>query len=182
MKILIIGDSWLKGAYDLPGLHHPSHPGLQFFLQQLGHDVDNLSVRGGSNSLSIALAQEFIVKWKQPDIVIAGVANWMRETRDFFNNQDYFQAVYNTHSRNTKPFDALINELEVSWNEDSIEKIVEPLYLKYYEQLKNLNVPVVILGGNHTFAPCLDFPGIKQSLTEFCCESFTDSYFTTKVD
>jgi len=51
MKILITGDSWGRGAWghDQHGRYANVHPGLQYFLEQDGHQVTNVSRPGGHN-------------------------------------------------------------------------------------------------------------------------------------
>jgi hypothetical protein len=49
MKILLAGDSWGVGEWGperLPG-RHVSHLGLEQYLRNDGHDVDNVSIAGG---------------------------------------------------------------------------------------------------------------------------------------
>ena len=62
MNILMIGDSWGTGAFDIKNFHDPSHPGLAYFLNQ-NHTVTNLSVRGGSNGIGIYLIENFLKEY-----------------------------------------------------------------------------------------------------------------------
>lgn len=49
MHIVLTGDSWINGAYNMPNLVEPTHPGLQWFLQhETHHRVTNLAIRGSA--------------------------------------------------------------------------------------------------------------------------------------
>ena len=85
MNIILCGESWMRGSYDIPHVMEPSDPGLMFLLQQQGHSVVNLSVQGGSNELQILILERFLRKQSTflPDLLIFMQCSLTRRYRDY---------------------------------------------------------------------------------------------------
>ena len=171
MNILIIGDSWGNGAYDLDKFIDPTHPGLEYFLNQT-YNVTNLSVRGGSNGVGILLAERFIEHHGKPDVLIWWQCAFMRESRDYFNG-----------AWERQPEQKILDTLDLNWDSDSIEDITLPLYKKLCASVKKLAVPTIAVGGNASLHPYVKqcFTNTQCSASELVIDDFVDSYFSDRI-
>jgi len=172
MHILITGDSWANGAYDLKNCEEPTHPGLEYYLSEAGHRVTNLAVRGGSNHLAIKVLDLFLQSHKTPDLVLFMQCSFMREYRDYFDK---------SKSRNCQP--DLLSNSNLDWHKNNIEDIVKPNFPLTCDQLQKFDIPVVVMGGNTKLHPIFKeyFPGMNCSFSQLGF-SFEESYFDGRSD
>lgn len=172
MNILIIGDSWGNGAYDLDKFIDPCHPGLEYYLNQ-NHTVTNLSVRGGSMGVGIILARRFIEQHGKPDVLIWWQCAFMREVRDYFNGL-----------WERKPKQDSLNELDLNWDSNCIEEVTLPLYTRLCTDVASLGVPVIAVGGNASLHPHVSecFTNTGCSASELVIKDFVDSFFSDRID
>jgi len=167
MNILILGDSWANGAYDLTNCQEPTHPGLEYYLSaESGHTVTNLAVRAGGNYLSLTLLQLFLEKHPAPDYIIFMQASFMREYIDYQDGGRHVKLEW-------------LKESNLNWNALEIEEIIKPNLEKTCIWLKSFNIPTIVIGGNTKVHPIMSkyFDGIHTSATELVDNTFKDSFF-----
>jgi len=81
---LIAGDSWGCGEWG----HNPyevKHSGLQYFLEQSGHEVKNISKPGCSNKVSSSLLEDSLQTKPVPDYIIWFQTDPLRDLRPYDN-------------------------------------------------------------------------------------------------
>ncbi len=81
---LIAGDSWGCGEWG----HNPyevKHAGLQYFLEQAGHEVTNISEPGCSNIVSSSLLENSLQTGSVPDYIIWFQTDPLRDLRPYNN-------------------------------------------------------------------------------------------------
>jgi hypothetical protein len=171
MNILMIGDSWGTGAFDIKNFHDPSHPGLAYFLNQ-NHTVTNLSVRGGSNGIGIYLIENFLKEYPKPDLLVWVQANFMRDARN------YLEGV------NRNPTREGIEKLNINWNASTIDDILLPYFTNTCEAIQQFDIPTISVGASAKVHPKIMeyFNGIPISATELVTQDFEDSYFENRLD
>lgn len=175
MHIVITGDSWSNGAYDIPGFEEPSHPGIEYFLAEIGHRVTNLSVRGGSNTLALNVLEKFISEYGKPDLHIFWPCAFSRCARDY-------KTVENRRAPSKEGFE----KLGLDFTQKSIHLQLKPYHRKICEHLKKLDCNTICFGGNTKFPHIYSkyFPSLLKSASELVPlpVSFEDSYFSDRRD
>jgi hypothetical protein len=174
MNIIICGDSWSNGAYDLKDCPHPTHPGIEYFLEFLdNHRVVNLSVRGGSNLLAIKILEKFL---QESNICIDAILFM----------QCSFMRDYKSYTISKKYDNPDLSQADLDWDEDYIEKILKPHFKKIYNQIKSIcqEIPVILIGGNTKVHPFLSkqLLGNAKSGIENIDSTACDSYFDNRIE
>lgn len=132
MKILIAGDSWGAGVWKnitLPKLHKKRiHNGLEFFLKEYGHDVDNISTPGGSNFNTLCLLQD--INLSNYELIIIFYTNSLRDLH--------------------RPYKLLkhLNVEDRSVTLELLEKVHDDLSTDFFNNLNLLNKKIYFLGGH----------------------------------
>jgi hypothetical protein len=142
MKILLCGDSWMVGCYQIPAMLEPTHPGFQSFLVEDGHSVINLAVQGGSNELQLQKIDTFfeMSAWR-PDVIIFMQCALMRRYRNFANLEFLRQIQPELLEQGIKNGD-------FDFNRKTVDEILSPIVFDLAKKLKSYNIPVIIASGN----------------------------------
>ena len=176
MKLLLCGDSWMHGCYQIPEVLEPTHPGLQSFLVEDGHSVINLAVQGSSNELQLQKIDTFFshTNWR-PDVVIFMQCALMRRFRNYtsksFRRMIHDDMLFNGVSR--QDFD---------FNGDSVEDILSPIVHKLAKQLEAYNLPILIASGNTKMHPVWNdyFDRVLPSGDDLWAKHTDNSYFSDR--
>ena len=169
MKLLLCGDSWMNGSYELADIMEPTHPGLASYLVQDDHSVINLAVQGGSNELQLEKLELFFssMDWT-PDTIIFMQCPLFRRFRN------YRESDYRRHTDNRLLHNA-INNKDFDFTANNIDDIIAPIIDKLANNLKAFNIPVIIASGNTKM-----HPNWKLHFNHVMCSG--DSYWSSHVD
>ena len=148
---LIAGDSWSCGEWG----HDPyevKHLGLQYFLEQSGHEVKNISKGGNSNSGTFILLENSLQAEPVPDYII------------------WFQT---DPLRDLRPYDNFKNIVSIE-HMQAISKV--RLYLTY-KKLNNLGVKIYCIGGCYKLDDTIisrfeNLHALIPSVIELCLPKF----------
>lgn len=116
MRILIAGDSWGCGAWE-PGEveNRISHPGLEQFLKDDGHQVTNISF-GGSCLPNIDFSLDCQNQQNQKyDLVFVFVTNSFRhiKQKNFWSKKNSYEKYLKLHNSILKNFVKKINQYDI---------------------------------------------------------------------
>lgn len=171
MKILLGGDSWSCGLWQPVNDGHGCilvHQGMELFLSELGHEVDNISIPGTSNNTIYTILKEKDLD--QYDFIFLVFCNPFRDL---------------TRSLQHKYF----NIPDRSFSFDQLVSLHNTLIKRYYERLDTLQKPIYLLGNNKvdlkllnsTHVKCLIpsirewlYPGFIQDELVYSSKIFTD--------
>jgi len=156
--VIIAGDSWGAGEWTMPESPGPMirlHPGLQYYLEEQGQRVINISKRGGSNLDSLKQCDQFLTHnsdWaKTVRSVVFFQTEWVRDIMDLW------------HIAEAKK--CSISECKLQW--------VSRFYINLSKISRKFDIPVYVIGGASdtdwfdTFNR--DHPGV-----EIPCQSMTN--------
>jgi hypothetical protein len=162
MNILIVGDSWGSGVWSArpDRMGKVVHPGITFFLQQLGLNVTNVSRSGSAHSQ----LYNFLIKTdlKKFDYILVFHSNPIREL--FKGKKLYYRF-----------FDDLP---KCSVTIDRLEEIYHILVTDFYQNLNSLGTKIHLLGGHNKIDPVIkDYPNLIDfipSMREHFYPNFTE--------
>jgi len=161
MKIVLAGDSWGIGVFEhRDGNYGPTGQGIQSLLENLGHEVINISQAGGSNWLIVerlqgqwAESNRYILGANPPEIKsfdLAEVNCIIFLQTDIFRERHYYVKEFE-HSTTTQ-WKALEPEfVDGLLNYSSIKEFTERYFAELYETLNSIalqyNKKVLCIGG-----------------------------------
>jgi hypothetical protein len=124
-KILIIGDSWGSGEWDvIDGNYQVSHKGIEEYLRNDGHQVQNLSAGGSSlHDIYHSLINE---NYKDFDLVFCFITDPLRNFRPYGSHHLFF--------KKSITFENLV---------DAGNKELS----NFYEKVNNLDITIYCIGG-----------------------------------
>jgi hypothetical protein len=125
-KILIIGDSWGCGEWEMSDakVYSVVHPGLELYLKEYGCDVTNISAGDSSNHNIFNRLHEHMQKNNSYDVILWFQTDPLRSLRPYAANIEIFK-------KNKEDFILAHDELL-----DSI-----------YDKFNSMDLPIYCLGG-----------------------------------
>jgi hypothetical protein len=167
MKILLAGDSWGIGVFETRnGEYGPIGQGIQTILEDLGHEVVNISRAGGSNWLMIERLQG---QWNHSDRCMFGVNPADRKAfdladidyiiflqTDIFRERHYYGKQFE-HSTDTKHKILEQEFVDSLLKYSSIDEYANQYFTELYTALDALEKPILCIGGWSKL-----HPGIRQ--------------------
>jgi hypothetical protein len=176
MHILLTGDSWINGAYDLPDLREPTHPGLEWFLQhESGHRVTNLAIRGNGNHQALTVLEHFIrTQHCHIDLILFCQCCFMR---DFFWQNG-------SSDENRKRW---ANSRKLFGDADNFDELIASYLGNHtYPELTRVagTVPVFVIGGNTRLHSVVDdhFDNMGSSISKLVRPDMAESYFDRSAE
>ena len=147
---LIAGDSWSCGEWG----HDPyevKHLGLQYFLEQSGHEVKNISKPGCSNIVSSSLLEDNLKTGSRYDYIL------------------WFQT---DPLRDLRPYNSFKNIVSI----EQMKVINKARMLITYKKLNNLGVKIYCIGGCYKLSDAIQkFENLHvliPSVIELCLPKF----------
>lgn len=147
-NILIAGDSWGKGEWNLE-CTAVRHSGLQQYLENDGYTVTNISKGGISNLDTVARLSHYLDHYgtRLPDRIMVFQTEYTRDFKHYAMQHDFGSLDFSRIKT--------INDLISCW--------VERFYMRLSELSVQYQVPIFIIGGcSDTMAfdnMSLDYPG-----------------------
>ena len=162
------------GAYDIPTLEEPSHPGLAYFLQKEGHKVANLAIRRSGNTEALKVLASFLKNENNFDLLIFLQSEFIK---DFFYYRDDPMIGMKKLHQDRHLFDI---------NSKTFEGFLYPFFDNLYNQIKLIvnDMPVYVVGGNTSLHPVVDkhFPNTQGSGVKIIDPDQEDSYFYGEIE
>lgn len=172
LHIVLTGDSWINGAYNMPDLVEPTHPGLEWFLQhETQHRVTNLAIRGSGNQEALLVLEQFLQITDKPvDLILFSQCSFMRDYFKFRNSVEQNRLIWEHQHKHS-----------LDWSARNYEDIIAPNFENIYTRLKIVakGIPVFIIGGNTKFHACAEshFPNMQKSISSLLIPNLSESYF-----
>lgn len=157
MHILISGDSWGKGEWNVE-CTEILHTGLEQYIINSGHTVSNVSMSGASNLDTVNIIKGYLERdfyYDRPDLILVFQTEY---TRDF---------KYLIKPENTGDWKDLnsIKDLSSRW--------IERFYMRLSEISIENNIPIYIIGGCSDTIP---FDDMSKDYPDchIACQSMTN--------